>query len=74
MLHTDGGQTSSRNNFNHRPWPSSPDNRVLYKNVSHERLSQFIKQNIAAEIVLIKDKTENMNEIKYMVSDLNIYW
>ena len=29
MPHTDGGETSSRNYFDHRPRPSSPDNRVL---------------------------------------------
>ena len=27
--HKDGGKMLSRREFNHRPWPSSPDNRVL---------------------------------------------
>jgi hypothetical protein len=30
MVHTDGGETSSKREFSHRLGPSSPDNRVIH--------------------------------------------
>ena len=43
--HMDGGETSSRNDFNHRPRLSSQDNRILY-NDDDESLCQLIYCNI----------------------------
>ena len=42
MPHIGSGETSGRNEFGHRIWPSSPDNRVL-NNACLESPSQFIK-------------------------------
>ena len=42
MLHTDHGETSRRNYFNHRTQPSSLDNRVPYNNAGHESPTQYI--------------------------------
>ena len=36
MTYTNSGETSSRVDFSHRPWSTSPENGVLYKKRSLE--------------------------------------
>ena len=45
MPHADGVETSSRNDFIHRPRPIVPDKRVLYNNAGREGLSKYNNNN-----------------------------
>ena len=66
MPHRDDGKTLSENDFNHRPQPSSLDNRVLYDNASHESLSQFYlcktcTLNVFWRNKVLNNKTQEIN-------------